>query len=74
METVVQDIIVETHEEPDEERLRIEGINATFENHKGRYQGDIDPSTKLRQGNGTYTYTNTYFQYQGEWDQGRKNG
>jgi hypothetical protein len=37
MEAVAKDIIIETHEEPDEERQQTEAINATFENHKGRY-------------------------------------
>lgn len=30
---------------------------------KDRYVGDIDPVTKLRHGQGCYTYTNPYFQY-----------
>lgn len=41
---------------------------------KGRFKGDTDPVTKLRNGTGTYTYTNNYFQYQGEWVNGRKHG
>jgi len=43
------------------------------QNLKDRYVGDIDPETKLRHGTGTYTYPNTYFQYQGSWSQGVKN-
>jgi hypothetical protein len=30
---------------------------------KGRYAGGINPATKLREGQGSYTYTNTFFQY-----------
>ena len=32
-----------------------------FIDQKGRYKGDIDPVTKLRNGNGVYTYTNAFF-------------
>ena len=32
-----------------------------FKVTKDRYVGDIDPVTKLRHGQGTYTYTNPYF-------------
>lgn len=32
-------------------------------NLKDRYVGDIDPVTKLRNGKGTYTYPNPFFQY-----------
>ena len=39
---------------------------------KDRYVGDIDPATKLREGHGTYTYPNNYFQYQGHWQRGKK--
>lgn len=35
----------------------------SFVDQKGRYKGDIDPVTKLRNGNGVYTYTNPFFQY-----------
>ena len=69
-----EDIIIETHEDIEEPRKSQLEIQAHFEEHKGRYQGDIDPKTKLRQGKGTYTYTNTYFQYQGEWNGGKKHG
>ena len=34
---------------------------------KDRYIGDIDPKTKLRHGNGLYKYPNTFFEYQGQW-------
>jgi hypothetical protein len=35
--------------------------------------GNIDPVTKLRHGQGTYTYQeNTFFQYQGHWNTGIK--
>ena len=28
---------------------------------KDRYVGDLDPATKLRHGEGTYTYPNAFF-------------
>ena len=34
-----------------------------FKVTKDRYVGNIDPVTKLRHGQGCYTYTNPYFQY-----------
>ena len=45
-----------------------------FKVTKYRYVGDIDPVTKLRHGQGTYTYTNQYFQYQGTFVNGTKTG
>ena len=45
-----------------------------FKVTKDRYVGDIDPVTKLRHGQGTYTYTNPYFQYQGTFVNGTKTG
>jgi len=36
--------------------------------------GGIDPLTKLRIGEGRYTYPNQFFQYVGQWDEGKKNG
>ena len=39
---------------------------------KDRYVGQIDPVTKLRQGQGTYTYPNSLYQYQGFYKDGRK--
>ena len=36
--------------------------------------GDLDPVTKLRHGQGVYTYENSYFQYKGEYDNGQKHG
>jgi len=41
---------------------------------KDRYVGSIDPVTKLREGQGCYTYTNPFFQYQGDFKEGRKHG
>jgi hypothetical protein len=41
---------------------------------RGRYTGEVDPATKLRSGQGIYQYPNGYFQYQGEWKDGKKNG
>ena len=38
------------------------------------YVGDIDPKTKLRVGKGRYTYSNNFFQYNGEWKNGKKDG
>ena len=34
-----------------------------YKTTKDRYVGDIDPVTKLREGQGCYTYTNPFFQY-----------
>ena len=48
--------------------------NTKYVELKGRYQGGIDPATKLRSGTGTYTYTNPFLQYQGEWLNGKKHG
>ena len=45
-----------------------------FKVTKDRYVGDIDPVTKLRHGHGCYTYKNQYFQYQGTFENGKKNG
>lgn len=39
-----------------------------------RYVGDIDPVTKLRCGEGVYTYENQFFQYKGQWENGIKSG
>lgn len=36
--------------------------------------GDLDPLTKLRHGKGTYQYPNKFFQYDGEWQNGVKQG
>lgn len=36
--------------------------------------GDVDPVSKLRQGTGVYSYTNSFFQYQGQFESGRKEG
>ena len=35
--------------------------NTVYRLTKDRYVGGIDPVTKLRNGQGTYTYTNPYF-------------
>lgn len=47
---------------------------AKYQKNKDRYKGDVDPVTKLRTGIGAYTYTNPYFQYQGQWVDGKKQG
>lgn len=39
-----------------------------------RYVGDIDPVTKLRNGQGVYTFENPYFQYKGDYVNGQKQG
>ena len=39
-----------------------------------RSVGDIDPVTKLREGQGVYTYENSYFQYHGQYQGGVKQG
>jgi hypothetical protein len=36
--------------------------------------GDLDPVTKLRHGEGVYTYENPYFQYKGRYENGTKQG
>jgi hypothetical protein len=36
--------------------------------------GDLDPVTKLREGQGVYTYDNPYFQYKGDYQRGVKQG
>jgi hypothetical protein len=38
------------------------------------YTGELEEKTLLRQGKGTYRYTNNVFKYQGEWKQGKKHG
>lgn len=38
------------------------------------YVGQVDPETKLRVGEGRYTYPNQFFQYIGQWEHGKKNG
>lgn len=44
-----------------------------YRSQKDRYVGDIDPVTKLRHGEGTYTYQeNRFFQYQGSYENGVK--
>ena len=48
--------------------------DAEYKETKDRYVGQIDPVSKLRQGNGCYTFTNPFFQYQGNYDNGKKNG
>ena len=39
-----------------------------------KYIGEIDPSTKLRNGKGIYFYDNPYFKYEGDYLQGKKHG
>lgn len=47
--------------------------SSEYKYQKDRYVGQIDPVTKLRQGEGTYTYhENPYFQYQGSYHKGVK--
>lgn len=43
-----------------------------YQVNKDRYVGEVDPTTKLRNGQGCYTYVNPYFQYQGTWVNGVK--
>eukprot|EP00347_Sterkiella_histriomuscorum_P017342 403349752 len=45
-----------------------------FQQTKDRYFGQIDPVTKLRNGEGIYTYENAFFQYKGQWLNGVKHG
>jgi len=52
------DTLDETAELIQESQEKGEHIIQDF---KGRYQGDIDPKTKLRIGTGTYTYSNNFF-------------
>lgn len=44
-----------------EEERNNTALGHGFQEIKGRFKGDIDPVTKLRNGTGTYTYTNNYF-------------
>ena len=68
----------ETPQEIEEDRnpspVKPDNSTHQFLEQKDRYKGDIDPVTKLRAGTGTYTYTNPFFQYQGEWVDGKKHG
>ena len=41
---------------------------------KQDYVGGVDYETKLRHGEGTYTYQNRFFQYTGDWEYGAKHG
>jgi hypothetical protein len=51
--------------------VHLQGLE--YRAQKDRYVGDIDPVTKLRHGDGTYTYQeNPFFQYQGSYDHGIK--
>ena len=36
--------------------------------------GDIDPVTKLRHGEGVYTFPNQFLQYKGQYEHGVKQG
>lgn len=45
-----------------------------FQKNRNRYVGDVDPVTKLRQGRGVYSYSNPFFQYQGDFESGKKEG
>ena len=38
------------------------------------YEGERDPKTKLRHGQGTYHYPNKFFTYQGQYWDGIKHG
>lgn len=75
------EILDETPQDNEEDTQQLQqtqgtvgGADATFKDQKGRYRGDINPVSKLRNGTGTYTYTNPFFQYQGEWVNGKKHG
>lgn len=60
------EILDETPQDVEEDRsspAKIGGEDAKFKDQKGRYKGEIDPVSKLRTGTGTYTYTNSFFQY-----------
>lgn len=39
-----------------------------------RYQGGIHTISKLRHGKGIYTYDNTFFTYEGSYENGKKDG
>ena len=39
-----------------------------------RYEGKLHPTSKLRHGEGLYRYPNSFFTYQGEYQQGLKHG
>lgn len=38
------------------------------------YVGEVNPHSGLRHGTGTYKYSNPYFTYEGEWENGKKHG
>eukprot|EP00929_Paragymnodinium_shiwhaense_P042758 TRINITY_DN22073_c0_g1_i1.p1 TRINITY_DN22073_c0_g1~~TRINITY_DN22073_c0_g1_i1.p1 ORF type:complete len:461 (-),score=113.79 TRINITY_DN22073_c0_g1_i1:197-1579(-) len=40
----------------------------------GRYEGEVSIESGLREGHGRYYYQNPYFQYEGEWAEGKKHG
>lgn len=52
----------------------IEEVNNIDVSKKDRYVGGIDEVTGLRQGQGSYKYSNPYFKYEGEWVNGYKHG
>lgn len=58
---------------PFDEMLKIQN-ESQYKVQKDRFVGDIDPVTKLRHGQGCYTYVeeNPFFQYQGSWNNGVK--
>mmetsp|Transcript_2297 Transcript_2297/g.3134 ORF Transcript_2297/g.3134 Transcript_2297/m.3134 type:complete len:81 (+) Transcript_2297:134-376(+) len=67
-----QQVSVQDHEQDmrstaDRPAPRVEG-ELVYKSTKDRYVGGIDPVTKLRDGQGTYTFTNPFFQYQGQYD------
>jgi len=62
--------------ESSDSRLREEGEGASvlLDDKKDRYAGEVDPVTGLRNGKGRYKYSNLYFTYDGQWEDGMKHG
>jgi hypothetical protein len=62
--------------ETDNSQYREEGETGSIlqDDKKDRYVGGIDPVTGLRVGKGRYKYSNPYFAYEGQWENGQKQG
>jgi len=61
--------LTESYEHP---TIPVEQREAT---HVGsRYKGEVSIKTGRREGEGTYFYPNSYFQYEGQWLNGKKHG
>ncbi|CAD8176448.1 unnamed protein product [Paramecium pentaurelia] len=47
---------------------------STNQIQKDRYKGEFQPLNKVRHGFGTYIYENSFFTYEGQWENGIKQG